>query len=80
MSQKIINIVKTKHGRIILSIILGIGLASIFRKTCKATGCFKFVSPSISDVEKSVYAYAGSCYKFSTETINCGKKKHIEFA
>jgi hypothetical protein len=74
------NIAKTKYGRVLLSIVLGIGLASIFRKTCKAAGCFNFVSPSASDVTKSVYIHNGSCYKFSPETVDCGTKKHIAIA
>ena len=80
MSNKIMSIVRTKYGQILLSIILGIGLASIFRKTCKAAGCFNFVSPSVSTVEKSVYIHDGTCYKFSPETVQCGTKKQIAFA
>lgn len=80
MSHKILNIVRTKYGQILLSIILGIGLASIFRKTCKAAGCFNFVSPSASNVEKNVYIHDGTCYKFSPETVHCGTKNHIAFA
>ena len=80
MVNKFINVMHTNHGRMIISIVLGIGLASIFRKTCKAAGCFKFISPPTKEVKESVYLHDGACYKFTTETIKCGSGKQVSFS
>lgn len=80
MANKFVNMMHTSRGRIMISIVLGIGLASIFRKTCKATGCFNFISPPSKEIEESVYLHDGTCYKFTSETIKCGSGKHVGFA
>ena len=40
----------------ILSILLGFGLAGIFRKTCKAQDVFLFMTKP-SDVEEKIYSW-----------------------
>ena len=42
MFKNILSKVNTKYGKIIISIILGIGLASIFRKSCDSRNCIIF--------------------------------------
>lgn len=80
MIQNIINSMHTRFGQIIISIILGIGLASLFRRSCHEEGCFSFRSPKTSEVESSTYLHGGSCYKFKAETKKCESEKHVTFA
>ena len=37
------NILYTDRGRFILSIILGLGLATLFRKFCEGRNCYNFI-------------------------------------
>ena len=80
MIQNIIKSMHTKYGQVVISIILGLGLASIFRRTCHDEDCYKFQSPKTSEVESTTYLHGGSCYKFKAETKNCESKKHVTFA
>jgi hypothetical protein len=80
MIQNIIKSMHTKFGQVVISIILGIGLASLFRRTCHDEDCYKFKSPKTSEVESTTYLHGGSCYKFKAETKNCESKKHATFA
>jgi hypothetical protein len=66
--------IKTDFGRVVVSIILGLGLASLFRKTCSELGCFNFVSPGLQDVEENVYAHGDTCVKFKAKTLACPEK------
>lgn len=72
--------IHTKFGQSLISIVLGIGLASIFRKTCKAAGCFKFISPPAKEVKESVYLHDGTCYKFTPETVKCSAGEQVNFS
>ena len=80
MANKFISMMHTEFGQMMISIVLGIGLASIFRKTCKAAGCFKFISPPSKEVRDSVYLHDGTCYKFTSETVKCGSGEHVNFS
>lgn len=76
----ITNILKSHMGRVVLSVILGLGLASLFRKVCDDTGCIEFISPKITEVVNNIYKHGGNCYKFEPETINCSNnKKKVRF-
>ena len=79
MANKFSRMVHTSFGRTLISIILGIGIASVFRKTCRDSSCFKFTSPPSNEIKKSVYLHDGSCYKFETETIKCSNGNVVGF-
>jgi len=81
MFQHIQKIMHTKYGEIIISILLGLGLASLFRKACNGVNCLNFIAPKVSEVESEVYKHGNDCYKFKAKTVKCDEsKKHISFA
>ena len=54
------NLIKTIHtpnGKLVISVILGIGLASLFRKVCTGRNCIVFKSPDFIKVEKNIYSH-----------------------
>ncbi len=78
----IINkILKNHFGAIIISIILGLGLASLFRKVCKDKMCMNFKGPVLNEIKDSIYKHANECYIFTENSIKCGKnKERVNFA
>ena len=82
MINNIIKSMKTDIGKIILSIILGFGLASLFRKSCESRNCLKFYAPSFKEINDNIYKYDNKCYKFKEHSVKCnGKnKKQVRFA
>ena len=72
MKTKIQEVLHSKGGKYMFSIILGIGLASLFRKACNS---------AFSDIKNNVYSYGNKCYKFTPTATNCDKsKKIVDFA
>ena len=68
-------------GKILISVILGLGLATFFRKACNERNCIKFVGPSNSKILKETYKFDNKCYKFKTSAETCKKeKKQVRFA
>jgi hypothetical protein len=65
----------TYTGRIIMSVLLGFGLASMFREICKGNNCLKFKSPNNEKLKDTIYSHGDKCYKFFSHTINCTKDK-----
>jgi len=66
------NALHTRNGQYIISFILGIGLASLFRKVCKDRSCIVFKAPDFDDVTKNIYAYDNKCYTFKKSSVACG--------
>ena len=58
-------------GRIFISIILGLGLATFFRKVCKDKNCIDFHGPILSDFENKIYKYGNKCYSYKTKSDKC---------
>ena len=68
-------------GKIVISIILGLGLATLFRKVCKDRDCIIFKAPDIKKIKNQIFKFDGKCYKFEENIEKCNKnKKIIEFA
>ena len=62
---------KSRKGMIIISIIWGIGLASLFRKGCANNRCIVIKGPNPEEVSKSIYKSKGKCYKYSPYITKC---------
>lgn len=83
MFRNILNKMQSSIGKIIFSIILGIGIASLFRKSCKGEEkCIDFKAPPLDNIVKNTYQHNNECYNFKYSSITCGKlnKKSISFA
>lgn len=73
--------VHTETGKYLMSILLGFGLASLFRTVCKGKNCIIFHAPPLDQIEEKIYKYDNKCYKFTPESSKCDKtKKIVDFA
>ena len=65
----------SQPGKIIISIILGLGLATMFRKACNERNCLKFIGPSVEELREKTYKFDNKCYTFQTTAETCSKTK-----
>ena len=82
MIQKLVKSLNTNIGKYMISIILGLGLASLFRKSCEKRNCLLFQAPSLDEVKNNIYKHDGKCYKFKEQSVKCKPKTHkiVDFA
>jgi hypothetical protein len=73
--------VHTETGKILMSILLGFGLASLFRNICKGKNCLIFHAPSLDDFKDKIYiGSSGKCVKYKPVASKCNSKfKIIDF-
>jgi len=71
------RLISSSLGKIILSILLGLGLASLFRKACTDKNCLVFNGPIISDIEGKTYKHGDKCYKYTTSPDKCDTTKRV---
>jgi hypothetical protein len=78
------NIKKWLHSdtsKYIISIILGLGLSTLFRKECQGEDCIIFTSPPINELEKETYLYGDKCFTYKNKSEVCdSQKKIVRFA
>lgn len=58
-----------------MSVIIGFGLATLFRRVCKGKGCVIVKSPPLKDLEKYLYRIDGKCYKYRPYAVSCKAKR-----
>ena len=71
------RLITSSFGKIILSILLGLGLASLFRKVCNDKNCIVFNGPIISDIDGKIYKHGDKCYKYKMHPSQCESTKRI---
>jgi hypothetical protein len=65
--------VHTETGKIIMSILLGFGLASLFRTVCKNNKCLIFHAPPLDDFKDKIYRDGDKCVKYTPIATKCNK-------
>jgi hypothetical protein len=69
--------VETPMGAAIISVIIGVGLAAIFRKVCTGDACTRWTAPSKDDVDGKIYKNGDKCHTYTTKTVDCNGKSSI---
>jgi hypothetical protein len=54
-------------GKFFISVLLGLGLASLFRKVCKDKNCIIFKGPETSEIDGKVFKHGNKCYKYKAQ-------------
>ena len=71
------RLLHTKFGQLLMSVVLGFGLASLFRKVCKNRSCYVFKAPDIKDINDRIYKFDNKCYKFKPNPTKCDPTRRI---
>tara|TARA_B100000941_G_scaffold123729_1_gene87444 strand:- start:1246 stop:1458 length:213 start_codon:yes stop_codon:yes gene_type:complete len=67
----ILDVLKTERGRIVMSIVLGLGLAVMFRRICSKDTCLIIKGPKGIDIKDFHYKIDKTCYKYNPYPVNC---------
>ena len=57
----------------ILSFVIGLGIAAMFRPVCKGPECVVVRGPPIQDIRDAVYQFGSKCVEFKTKPMECPK-------
>ena len=75
------RLLHSQIGKGIVSILLGLGLATLFRKVCNERNCLVFKAPKPNKIKGNIFKFNDKCYKYQEEAETCKKhKKIIDFA
>jgi len=77
MGFHLAKFVHTENGKTLMSILLGFGLATLFREVCKKRNCIEFHSIPLEQTKDKIYKYDSKCYKYDMGNATCDAKKKI---
>ena len=69
------KVLDNRAGQIIVSVLLGLGLAALFRKVCDNDNCVIINSPPNQEIENKVFTMNDKCYRYKPEATQCKDPK-----
>ena len=78
---RLLNFMKTNQGRVMTSIILALGLASILRMSFLNANMVIINGPPVEQTEGKIFNFDNKCYSYKTVMTSCksmdNNKEHI---
>lgn len=71
MGFNISRLLNSTLGKILLSILLGLGLSTIFKQSCSGQSCITYHGPILGQIEGKTYQYGDRCYTYTIAPIQC---------
>jgi len=71
-------LLKTETGKRIISFVIGLGLAALFRKVCKDGNCVIVQGPPLEEVENKIFKMDSKCYRYKAEATKCDLDKPVK--
>jgi len=71
------RLLNTPLGVTLISIMLGFGLACLFRKVCTDGRCIHFRGAVIDAIHDKIYEHNDRCYRYRAKPTKCSTEKTI---
>jgi hypothetical protein len=71
------NFIHSQSGKYIMSILLGFGLATLFRQICTGKNCLRFYAPPLEEIDDQIYKFDNKCFNLQKTAVKCDTKKEI---
>ena len=65
------RLLNSETGRIMISILLGLGFSAMFRKICKDRNCMEFYGVPIEKIQQKTFQHEDKCFQYQPKTARC---------
>lgn len=69
--MRVSDALESPVGAAIVSALLGLGLAAVFRRTCTGPECVVVRAPDLGDLGRHTYRIGQTCYRYTPEAAPC---------
>jgi len=69
--SRVINFMQTSHGRVVVSIVLALGLASLLRMSLQNANMVILNGPPLSQTDGKIFSFDNKCYSYKTVMTSC---------
>ena len=70
------RLLHSKYSNVIIAIILGFGLSTLFRRVCKKRECIVFKAHDSEKINGQIFKHNANCYEYKTTSITCNDDKN----
>jgi hypothetical protein len=77
MPMHLSKFVHSVTGRYLMSILIGFGLATLFRQVCVGKDCISYSAPPVEEIDDAIYKFDDTCYKLQKNAVKCDTTKEI---
>lgn len=74
---KLANVMNHPIGNLLISVILGLGLAAIFKKVCNDGHCVIVKGPPYEEIKNKIFVFEDKCYKYTPKAVSCDNPESI---
>ena len=71
---KVEKFFQSKSGVQLFSILLGLGIAGLFKMSCDSRSCLVYKGPEFEE-DKKILKYNGKCYQVKEKMMDCKDQK-----
>ena len=71
------RMLNSKEGKTLISILLGLGLACLFRQAIKSENNLIFNGPILDEVEGKIFKQGSKCYKYEIKNDKFNDTKKV---
>ena len=71
ISDIFLRLIRNKNGKIIVSILWGLGIACLFRKMCNDQTCLVYTIPKKKEMISNVFLHHNKCFKYNMIETKC---------
>ena len=69
--MRLIEAMKTSTGKVVVSVILALGLASLLRMSFKNANMVIINGPPVEQTEGKIFSFDNKCYNYKTIATSC---------
>ena len=69
--SRLINFMQTSRGRVVVSIVLALGLASLLRMSLQNANMVIINGPPLAQTEGKIFSFDNKCYSYKTVMTSC---------
>jgi hypothetical protein len=77
MGLQLGKFVHSENGKIMMSILLGFGLAYLFRTVCKGAGCLQFYAAPLDEIKDKIYKNGKKCVTYNPVYSKCSLNSKV---
>jgi len=65
------RLLHSKYSNVVIAIILGFGLSTLFRRACKKRDCIIFKAHDSEKINGKIFKHNDKCFEYKTTSITC---------
>ncbi len=70
----ITDLLNNPIGSLLISALLGFGLAAVFKKVCNDGHCLIVKGPPFEEIDGKTFIFEDKCYQYKPKAVECPRK------